>query len=54
MTDNSKITPDLVVFARWIIPVIPAETVFENYALFVNEGRISHLIPAIDAEAMYG
>jgi len=52
MTDNSKITPDLVVFARWIIPVIPAETVFENYALFVNEGRISHLIPAIDAEAM--
>ena len=38
MTDKPKITPDLVVFARWIVPVIPNETIFENSALFVTKG----------------
>ncbi len=52
MTDKPKITPDLVVFARWIVPVIPNETIFENSALFVNKGRISHLVPASEAETM--
>ena len=52
MTDKPKITPDLVVFARWIVPVIPDKTIFENYALFVTKGRISHLLPAFEAETM--
>jgi 5-methylthioadenosine/S-adenosylhomocysteine deaminase len=52
MTDKPKITPDLVVFARWIVPVIPNETIFENSALFVTKGRISHLVPASEAETM--
>ena len=46
MTDNPLLTPDLVVFARWVVPVVPTETVLENYALFVTGGRITHLLPA--------
>jgi len=46
MTDNPLLTPDLVVFARWVVPVVPTQTVLENYALFVTDGRITHLLPA--------
>ena len=52
MTDNPLLTPDLVVFARWVVPVVPTQTVLENYALFVTDGRITHLLPANDAKTM--
>ena len=52
MTDNPLLTPDLVVFARWVVPVVPTQTVLENYALFVTDGRITHLLQANDAKTM--
>jgi len=31
---------DLLIFAKWIIPVEPENIVHENYALVINEGKI--------------
>lgn len=46
---SQELTPDLVLFARWIVPVVPAGTVLENHAILVNNGKISHLLPAEEA-----
>ncbi|MCK5889868.1 MAG: TRZ/ATZ family hydrolase [Methylococcales bacterium] len=36
---------DLVIQARWIIPVEPESVTYENYALVVHEGKIIDLLP---------
>ncbi len=36
---------DLVIEARWIVPVDPADLVLENHAVVVNHGRIIDLLP---------
>jgi 5-methylthioadenosine/S-adenosylhomocysteine deaminase len=36
---------DLVIDARWIIPIEPAETVFQHHSLIVDQGRIIDLLP---------
>ena len=41
----NPIQVDLILRPRWIIPVEPAETVLENYALIVNDGLIVDLLP---------
>ena len=40
---------DLLISARWIIPVVPAGQVLENYALAVQQGNIVALLPADEA-----
>ncbi len=47
------ISVDLVIDARWIIPVEPDETVLENHSLIVKEGRIHDLLPTPKAAARY-
>ena len=49
---SQKLTPDLTLFARWIVPVNPTGIVLENHALLVNGGRISHLLPAKEAREL--
>ncbi|WP_313952431.1 TRZ/ATZ family hydrolase [Accumulibacter sp.] len=44
---------DLVIEARWIVPVEPAEMVLENHAVVVNDGRIIDLLPQNDAATLY-
>lgn len=44
---------DLVIQARWIIPVEPAGQIFEHSSLVVHDGRIIDLLPAADAAAKY-
>lgn len=36
---------DLVIEARWIVPVEPANLVLENHALAVDQGRIVDIVP---------
>ncbi|MCM8599749.1 MAG: TRZ/ATZ family hydrolase [Candidatus Accumulibacter sp.] len=36
---------DLVIEARWIVPVEPASVVLENHALAVEQGRIVDIVP---------
>ncbi len=44
---------DLVIEARWIVPVEPAEIVFENHSLVVDRGRILDLLPTVEADKRY-
>ncbi len=44
---------DLLIRARWIIPVEPANTVLEHHALAVCDGRIVDLLPERDAAERY-
>jgi hypothetical protein len=46
---SQELTPDLAVFARWIVPVVPSGVVLENHAILVSNGKISHLLPAEQA-----
>lgn len=41
---------DLIVHARWLIPIEPAATVLEEHALVVREGRIAAILPSREAD----
>jgi len=49
----NPIAADLIVSARWIIPVTPADTVLEHHALVVREGSIVSIEPAASAKQKY-
>ena len=44
---------DTLIHARWIIPVEPAETVLEQHALAVNDGRIIDIVESSKADKQY-
>lgn len=44
---------DLVIDARWIVPIEPADCVLENHSLVVNAGRILDLLPTMEAGSRY-
>lgn len=44
---------DLLIRARWIIPVEPARTVLEHHAVVVNAGKIAAVLPERDALERY-
>ncbi len=44
---------DTLITARWIIPVEPANTVLEDHAIAINDGRILTILPAAEAEAQF-
>ena len=51
MTDHpsNQTTADLIINARWIIPIIPHDRVFEDCALVINKGSILALLPKDEA-----
>ena len=58
MTTPPETTPsphkiDLLIEARWIIPVEPKGLVLENHALAVDHGRIVALLPIAEAEMRF-
>ena len=44
---------DLLIEARWIIPIEPCDTTLEHHALAVDGGRILALLPAAEARTRY-
>jgi 5-methylthioadenosine/S-adenosylhomocysteine deaminase len=44
---------DLVIQARWIIPVEPHGTVLDHHAIAIRDGRIVALLPATDIQARF-
>ena len=44
---------DLIIQARWIIPVEPASVIHENYSLVVDEGKIIDLLDSQEALLKY-
>ncbi|MFT3930811.1 MAG: TRZ/ATZ family hydrolase [Spongiibacteraceae bacterium] len=43
---------DTLIFARWIVPIVPAHAVYKNHALAITNGRIAALLPAEQARAI--
>ncbi len=46
-------TENLLINARWVVPVEPAGTVLERHAVAVRAGRIEAVLPAADAAQRY-
>lgn len=46
-------TIDLLIKAKWILPIAPKNTVLENHSLAVNHGKIVDLLPSEDAQEKY-
>jgi 5-methylthioadenosine/S-adenosylhomocysteine deaminase len=46
-------TVDLLIHARWIIPIEPAGITLENHSLAVHDGRIAGLLPRAEAERAF-
>ncbi|KUJ84457.1 N-ethylammeline chlorohydrolase [Microbulbifer flavimaris] len=44
---------DTLIHARWIIPVVPADKVYENCALAIRDGRIQAILPSAEAARRY-
>ncbi|WP_346836744.1 TRZ/ATZ family hydrolase [Microbulbifer sp. SAOS-129_SWC] len=44
---------DTLIHARWIVPVIPEQKVYENCSLAVHDGKILALLPTAEASARY-
>lgn len=44
---------DLLINARWIIPVVPENRIFEDCALAIHQGRIIALLPQEEAAKRY-
>ncbi len=50
---TSPLSIDLLIKARWIIPVVPENRVLENCALAIHEGKILAIIPSDGADQRY-
>ena len=44
---------DLLIHARWLIPIVPEDVVYEYYSLVINQGKIIALLPTCDAKQQY-
>ena len=44
---------DLIIHARWIIPVVPDSVTYENHALVVDDGKIIEILPITISEQKY-
>lgn len=44
---------DLIIEARWIIPVEPANTTLQDHSVVIHQGRIIDLLPTSDARTRY-
>ncbi|MGB3270860.1 MAG: TRZ/ATZ family hydrolase [Rhodanobacter sp.] len=53
MSDNQPQPVDLLIEARWIVPVEPHAVVLENHAVAVDGERIVALLPITEARAAY-
>ena len=50
---NATATADLIINARYVVPVEPAGQVLEHHSVVVKDGRILDLLPTGDAQQRY-
>lgn len=50
---NSPLQADLIIEARWTIPVEPANTILEDHSTVIRDGRIIDLLPTHAARTRY-
>lgn len=53
MPDQTRQAVDLLLFARWLVPIIPANTVLDNYAIAVRDDRIIAICPQAQARDLF-
>lgn len=53
MPDTAPLAIDLLLEARWIIPIVPAGVVLERHAVAIRQGRIVGILPINDARELY-
>ena len=46
-------TVDLLIDARWVIPIAPAHQVLEDHAVVIAQGSIVDLLPTTQARSNY-
>ena len=46
-------TVDTLIHARWIVPIVPRNTVLENHSLAIHQGKIIDLLPETEALQKY-
>jgi len=46
-------TVDLIIHARWLVPISPRNTVLEHYSLVIQQGQIIALLPQADVKQHY-
>ncbi|MFT7234490.1 MAG: 5-methylthioadenosine/S-adenosylhomocysteine deaminase [Methylophagaceae bacterium] len=46
-------TVDFIIYARWIIPVLPRNTVLSEHCVVIHQGRIQAILPQNKAKAHY-
>ncbi len=44
---------DEIISSRWIVPVVPDQTILHDYALVIHQGKILDLLPQADATKKY-
>lgn len=44
---------DLLITARWVIPIEPADTVLDRHAIAIRQGRILAVLPIAEAQSRY-
>ena len=44
---------DQIIHARWVLPIIPRDTVLEHHAVAIRDGRILALVPSAEAAARF-
>ena len=44
---------DLLISARWVVPIAPDNIILENYAIVIDQGLIVSLLPIEEAKASY-
>ena len=49
----STINTNFIVSPRWILPVIPRNSLLENHSLVVIENKIAHILPTADIPEKY-
>ena len=50
MPDPGRQNVDLLLFARWVIPVIPANVVLQDHAVAITDDRITAICPRNEAQ----
>ncbi len=53
VSQTSSNTVDQIIHARWIVPVVPADTVLHHCALIIDQGRICNILPSAEADKKY-
>jgi 5-methylthioadenosine/S-adenosylhomocysteine deaminase len=53
MITTDTFSCDTLIHAKWIIPVIPQNTVFTDCSIIINDGKIINILPSTEAKNRY-